>query len=174
MKKKTVFFLMILTVLVGVWGLLAIMGAGTAVAAGSRQAAAAPATQELIFPDQRLSVVQAVNWLIAAHQNEDGGYSSFSGGAGLAPSDVGGTLDAMLAISSGGYQPADSLAYLQANSADVVAYAQTDGSTAGKLVLALAAAGQNPRDFAGEDFVAILSGHLQESALPPFGQALAI
>lgn len=164
--KRSVFLLSVLAALVGVWGLLAVFDAGTAVAA--------PATQEPVFPDQRLSVIQAVNWLIAAHQNEDGGYSSFSGGAGLTPSDVGGTLDAMLAISSGGYQPADSLAYLQANSADVLAYAQTDGSTAGKLVLALAAAGQNPRDFAGDDFVAILSGHVQESTLPPFGQALAI
>lgn len=174
MMKRSVFLLTVLAALVGVRGLLAVFDAGTAAAAGSRQAAAAPATQEPVFPDQRLSVIQAVNWLIAAHQNEDGGYSSFSGGANLVPSDVGGTLDAMLAISSGGYQPADSLAYLQTNSADVLAYAQTDGSTAGKLVLALAAAGQNPRDFAGEDFVAILSGHLQESTLPPFGQALAI
>ncbi len=172
--KKRLFFIIILAAFVGVWSLLALFGADTAVAASSRQSAAAPTTQEPIFPDQRQSVTQAVNWLIMTHQNEDGGYSSFSGGAGLAPSDVGGTLDAMLAISSAGYQPVDSLAYLQANSADVVAYAQTDGSTAGKLVLALAAAGQNPRDFAGEDFVAILSGHLQENSLPPFGQSLAI
>jgi hypothetical protein len=166
MKKKTVFFLMILAVFLGGWSLLALFDADTAIAA--------PTTQEPIFPDQRQSVTQAVDWLIMTHQNEDGGYSSFSGGAGLAPSDVGGTLDAMLAISSGGYQPAASLAYLQASSADVLAYAQTDGSTAGKLVLALTAAGQNPRDFAGEDFVTILSGHLQENSLPPFGQSLAI
>ncbi|MCA9978460.1 MAG: hypothetical protein KC413_22020, partial [Anaerolineales bacterium] len=66
------------------------------------------------------------------------------------------------------------LAYLQENSADVIAYAQTDGPTAGKLVMALVAAGQNPRNFAGEDFVAILSGRLQVDSLPPFGQALAI
>ncbi|MEJ2749419.1 MAG: prenyltransferase/squalene oxidase repeat-containing protein, partial [Anaerolineae bacterium] len=166
--KKSVFLLSVLAALVGVWGLLALFDADTAVAA--------PNMQEPLFPDQRVSVVQAVNWLIAVHQNDDGGFSSFSSGANMAPSDVGGTLDAMLAISSGGYQPADALAYLQANSADVLAYAQTDGSTAGKLVLALAAAGQNPRDFAGEDYVAVLANLLAEndSALPPYGQSLAI
>ena len=164
--KKRLFFTTILAAFVGVWGLLALFSADTAVAA--------PTMQDPFFPDQRQSVTQAVNWLILTHQNEDGGYSSFSGGAGLAPSDVGGTLDAMLAISSAGYQPIDSLAFLQGSSADVVAYAQTDGSTAGKLVMALVAAGQNPRDFAGEDFVAILAGHMQEDSLPPFGQSLAI
>ena len=154
--------------MVAVWSILGLMGADTAVAA--------PPRQEPLFPDQHLSITQAVHWLVTTHQNEDGGYSSFSSGADAAPSDVGGTLDAMLALSSGGRQPADSLAYLEANGADVVAYAQTDGSTAGKLVLALAAAGQNPRDFVGQDFVAILSGQLQENSnvLPPFGQSLAI
>ncbi|MCB9422457.1 MAG: hypothetical protein H6667_21825 [Ardenticatenaceae bacterium] len=166
--KKKLFLLSILVAFVGVWGVLALLDVNTAVAA--------PGMQEPIFPDQRLSVTQAVNWLITVHQNEDGGFSSFSGGANLAPSDVGGTLDAMLAISSGGYQPVNALAYLQANPADVLAYAQTDGSTAGKLVLALVAAGQNPRDFAGEDFVAALVNHLTENsnALPPYGQSLAI
>lgn len=164
--RKNVFLLSLLIALTAVGGLLAIMAVDTAVAA--------PTTQEPNFRDQRLSITQAVNWLITAHQNEDGGYSSFSGGADLAPSDVGGTLDAMLAMSSVGFQPVKALAYLQANETDVVAYAQTDGSMAGKLVLALVAAGQNPRDFVGEDFAAILTDHLAEDVLPPYGQSLAI
>ncbi len=167
--KKRLSIISLIIALAGVWSLLAFVKAETAVAA--------PITQPL-FPDQRDAVVQAVNWLIATHQNEDGGYASFSGGANLAPSDVGGTVDAILAISSVGYNPIPSLDYLRQNSADAAAYAQTDGSTAGKLILALAAAGQNPRSFAGQDFVAILSAHLQPDGdynVPqPFGHSLAL
>ena len=167
--KKSVFLLTILVALTGVWGVAGLFDAETAVAA--------PASQPF-FPDPQESAVQAANWLIAVHQNEDGGYSSFSGGAGLAPSDVGGTLDAMLAIASAGVSLDDSLAYLNENIADVAAYASGDGASAGKLVWALAAAGQDPRDFGGEDFVAALNGHLQAdgsyNAPHPFGQSLAM
>ncbi len=164
MKRLTV-----VTIGAALFLLLGVLGMGTAVAAPNAQP---------FFPDPQESAAQAVAWLIAAHQNEDGGYSSFSGGAGLAPSDVGGTVDALLAIASAGVSPDDSLAYLNENIADVVAYASGDGASAGKLVWALAAAGQDPRNFGGEDFVAALNGHLQAdgsyNAPHPFGQSLAM
>ena len=46
------------------------------------------------------ALLSAADWLISAHQNEDGGFSSFSIGADSAPSDVGGTVDALLALAS--------------------------------------------------------------------------
>ena len=59
-------------------------------------AVAAPPIQPN-FPDPQQSGMQAIEWLKTTHQNDDGGFSSFSGGANLAPSDVGGTVDALLA-----------------------------------------------------------------------------
>jgi hypothetical protein len=136
--------------------------------------------------DQRTAVAHAVNWLVATHQNDDGGYSSFSAGANAAPSDVGGTVDAIISISSAGYNAAatvpgkdsNPIAYLRQNSADVVAYASADGGSAGKLVMALAAASQDPRRFEGEDFVAILQSHLADNGqfgvTDAFNQSLAL
>jgi hypothetical protein len=46
-------------------------------------------------PDQRDAVRDAVHWLIGNHQNDDGGYTSFSSGANQAPSNVAGTMDAI-------------------------------------------------------------------------------
>ena len=62
--------------------------------------------KSMAFPDQRDAVHDAVLWLIGNHQNDDGGYTSFSAGANQAPSSVAGTMDAILAISAAGYNPA--------------------------------------------------------------------
>ncbi len=169
--------LMLFNLLVaGVWGFI---GMGTATAESIP-------TQTIPFPDQRTAVQQAITWLVSQHQNDDGGYSSFSSGANLAPSDVGGTVDAMLPIAAAGYDPASPapdqentpLTYLQQNPEAVAVYAATDGSTAGKLVMALVAANQNPRDFIGHDFVISLTQHLsptgQLGVTTAFGQSLAI
>ena len=119
----------------------------------------------------------AVEWLIATHQNDDGGYTSFSTGAGEAPSDVGGALDALLAIAAAGGDTADPLNYLKSQLDDLIAFSELDGSTTGKVVLALVDTGEDPQDF-GYDFVQTLSDHLSpdgdfgvESA---FGHSLAI
>ncbi len=119
----------------------------------------------------------AVQWLVATHQNDDGGYTSFSIGSGEAPSDAGGTVDALLAIAAAGGDVADPLNYLDNNLDDLIAFSETDGSAAGKVVLALVAAGEDPQDF-GNDFVRTLADHSSpdgdfggESA---FGNSLAI
>lgn len=119
----------------------------------------------------------AVKWLAAAHQNDDGGYSSFSIGAGEAPSDASGTADALLAIGAAGGDVSEPLNFLKSHLDEVIAFTETDGSAAGKVVLALVKAGEDPRDF-GHDFVRELQDHLSseghfgvESA---FGNGLAI
>lgn len=135
--------------------------------------------------DPKLAVQQAVRWLVNTHQNDDGGYSSFSVAANNAPSDVSGTLDAILAISSAGYNanmPAPGkttspVAYLASQPEALATFAAIDGASAGKLVLALTAVNQNPHTFADQDWVEVLQSHLSEDgtlAANPFGQALAI
>ena len=120
----------------------------------------------------------AAAWLAATHQNSDGGYASFSSGAGAAPSDVGGTVDALLALGSAAADVRVPLDHLRQRPDDLVAYAAADGGSAGKLILALNAAGADPRDFAGGDFVAQLQDQLAPdgsyAVFNAFGQALAI
>jgi hypothetical protein len=118
--------------------------------------------------DQTAAVRRAAIWLVRVHQNSDGGYSSFSAGANQAPSTVGGTVDAILALAAAGYSagvpfPGRSetpLGYLAANPQDVLDFAQADGAQAGKLILALTATSADPRAFAGQDLVATLTGQL--------------
>lgn len=135
------------------------------------------------FPDQRDSLDAAVQWLFEMHQNHDGGYSSFSGGADMAPSDMSGTLDALLAIGATGYHPGHTFSgtvspvqYLLQNSADLEAYAAS-GGTAGKTVLGLASAHQNPYDFAGFDYVGLLLAQFDANGTAdatPYTQSLAM
>ncbi|MFQ5614046.1 MAG: prenyltransferase/squalene oxidase repeat-containing protein [Anaerolineae bacterium] len=138
------------------------------------------------FPDQRLAAIAAVNWLVTNHQNDDGGYSSFSAGANQNPSDVGGTLDAMLAIAASGNTVArpfpgkskSPVDYLRDNITATASYAATDGGQAGKLVMALVAANQDPRNFVGHDFVLSVTNHLsptgQFNVTTAFRQSLAM
>lgn len=123
---------------------------------------------ERLYADQRVAARRAVFWLVTAHQNRDGGYTNFSAGANEAPSDVGGTLNAVLALAGAGY-PADSpysgrvsspLRYLRTHPDEVAAYAEEDAGQAGLLILALAAAGEDPRAFGGQDFVSGLATRL--------------
>jgi hypothetical protein len=130
-------------------------------------------------PDQAAAVETAVAWLIDTHQNEDGGYTAFSSGAGQAPSDVGGTVDALLALRGGSHEIAAPLTFLRQNGDEVAAFAAGDGGAAGKLLLALTAAQQEPRHFAGHDLVTILNDHLDDASGQfgvdnAFGQSLAI
>jgi hypothetical protein len=135
--------------LVLLWlGLVALLAVGCSPAAGG---------------DVDSPAARAAAWLIDAHRNDDGGFSSFSAGAGLAPSDVNGTIDALPALAAAGADTAPTLDYLSANGDALMAMAAEDGGQAGEIVLALVAAGQNPRDFAGHDFAAQLEGHLDET-----------
>ena len=138
------------------------------------------------FTDQRNAVKTAVYWLVLNHQNGDGGYSSFSSGANVAPSDPAGTLDAMIAIASAGYNPAalfpskenTPIGYLQSHISQTAAFAAFDGAQAGKVVLGLVAANQDPYDFAGHNFVLSVTNQLsptgQYGVNTPFKQALAL
>lgn len=135
---------------------------------------------------QRHAVMDGARWLVETHQNEDGGYTAFSQGAGEGPSDVAGTVDAVLALASAGYQvdapypgrEQTPIGYLEGNAEAVGAYAQQNGAANGKLILALTAAGEDPRSFAGYDLTISLTQHLsptgQYGVVSPFEQSLAI
>ena len=153
----------------------------SATATANSQTATSP-----IYPDQRHSATAAVNWLVATHQNDDGGYSSFSSGANQAPSDVGGTLDAIIAIAATGHNPAatypgkssNPVTYLHNSADDLATFAATGGASNGKAILALTAVNQDPRNFMGYNFVISLTTQLsptgQYNAQTPFEQSLAL
>lgn len=131
-------------------------------------------------------LTRAAEWVVTTYQNSDGGYSDFSQGKDQAESGVQGTLDAILALSSAGLSASEPLfgansaplAYLQAHSDTLRAYAAQDGGAAGKVVLALAAAGQDPKAFGGVDYVIQVTQQLsptgQFGVNTAFSQSLAI
>jgi hypothetical protein len=119
----------------------------------------------------------ALAWL-KTQQNADGGFGSgFGPGSGVGP-----TTDALIAITSsgqdastwtnGGGSPLDYL------SAQVSAGKVTLPGEIAKTILALAAAGQNPRAFGGQSLIARLNNHFDAStglySTSMFDQALAI
>ncbi len=164
-----------------VWGL---SQAKTAVT--SPPVAVATIAETAVYNDQRQTVAEAVHWLIPTHQNDDGGYSSFSSGANQAASSIAGTADALLAISAGGYNSAvnypgessNPIMFLQNNAADAASFAASGGGSAGKLILALTAASQNPRDFMGYNLVLSLTNQIsptgQYNVTSAFDQSLAL
>lgn len=101
-------------------------------------------------------VQAATRWLID-QQLENGAFAGFSGEA-----DAGTTVDALTALVAAdqagadtGTSIEDALAYLASGDVALV-YAQTGVGQAAKLTLALAAAGENPREFAGVDPASIV------------------
>lgn len=153
---------------------------------GSLRAESETPAIDTAFSDQRESVSAAIDWMVSEFQNDDGGYSSFGGGANQAPSSIARTLDVVVALAAAGYDPAavfpgqesSPLLFLRTNSDELLSYAQGDGGQAGKVVLALAAAAVDPRDFSGQDYVTLLIGKLEPSgtfgAEDPFKQASAM
>jgi hypothetical protein len=178
MKQKSVRLVFVLfmgmVMVVGVvWGLSAGAASPKSTATG------------VSFLDRHEAVHDAVLWLVNNHQNDDGGYTSFSTGANQAPSNAAGTMDAILALAAAGYSPAANLpgktqnpvAYLRNNPADLADYASQGGGPAGKVVLGLAAANQDPRDFVGHNFVISLTEQLSSTgqyAGTAFDQSLAL
>ncbi len=177
MKQTTTLLLVILA------GFLLATGVVRATAVAEERPDALAAPQLTTQPE---AAAAAINWLITTRQNRDGGYTSFSSGADRQPSTVGGTVDAVLAIASGGVDVAlpgpgqrhSPIGYLGDHAADVADYAADNGGNAGKLLLALTAAAQNPRDFAGYNFVISLTQHLsptgQYHVSDPYNQSLAM
>jgi hypothetical protein len=119
---------------------------------------------------------RAAEWLADSHQNDDGGFTAFSAGADQAPSDAVGTIDALPALAAAGDATA-ALDYLRANGTALQAMAAEDGGQAGKIVLALRAAGVDPAGFAGHDYTADLAAHFGSDgafAGDPYKHALAM
>lgn len=149
------------------------------------QLRAAPQANTAV-PDQARAAENGVIWLVETHQNDDGGYTAFSAGANQSPSSVPGTLDAILAIAATGHSPAvnypgqasNPVTYLQTHADDVAVYAANGGGNAGKVLLALTAVSQNPRDFGGYNFVISTTAQLsptgQLNATTAYNQALAL
>lgn len=136
------------------------------------------------FEDQIASTEAGVQWLIGSFQNPDGG---FSGSEPFQfPSNVGTTLDAVLAIASTGYdpelvwvgQPHSAVGYLKEHGAEMATLVAGNGGSAGKTLLALTASGENPRDFIGYNFVISLTDQLSPTGAynvsDAFNQSLAI
>ena len=140
---------------------------------------------DLSFSDQREALEKGVAWLIENNQNPDGGFGT-DFNTGLPASSPAGTLDPILAISSAGYNPDahyygqqnSPIEYLKNNVEGLATYVEESGGSAGKTVLALVAANQNPRDFAGEDWVLMLTnqytGTGQYNTNDAYNQSLAI
>ncbi len=141
---------------------------------------------EVSAPAQTEAVQSATAWLVREFQNDDGGYAALSSGANASPSTVAGTLDAILAIAAGGNDPdnpfpdqeSTPIQFLRDFSADLGQFAAENGGQAGKVVMALSAAGLDPRAFEGTDYVAILLDQYEPSggysAGDAFKQATAI
>ncbi len=109
-----------------------------------------------------------VSWLMD-QQNEDGGFGSYT-----ITSTVAGTLDGLLAIGIGN---ADAVGYLADNVEETAVFASTNGGSAGKIVLALTIAGEDPAAFAGHDFVIDITDALSvtgQYAPDAFNQSLAM
>lgn len=133
-RSRALVFVAVL--LVAVWG-------GLTAAAATVAQGATPGTTR---PGPGLEA--AVEWVVS-QQGSDGAFIGFSG-----ESDPGVTIDAIIALAAAqstgidtGTSIADAVAYLGSEDVALV-YAQTGVGQAAKLVLGLAAAGENPVDFA--------------------------
>jgi len=111
----------------------------------------------------RTQARRTLDWMRSI-QNADGSWSDFG-----SPS-AGATADAVLAFAAAGYDPAQlspsPLAYLSAQAASVAA---ADPASAGKLALAVAASGQNPRNFGGVDLISVLTSTHYDLSVGAFG-----
>lgn len=134
---------------------------------------------------QKTAVARSVSWLMSTQQNADGGFGS-NFATSEPQSTISTTLDAILAVAAAGENPGAPYAgrdetavdYLLANTSDMAAFADPSGGSAGKIVMALAAANQNPRDFGGIDWVALLVDQLDPDGTyntqDAFNQSLAL
>jgi hypothetical protein len=123
---------------------------------------ATPGASPAASPTTGDPVLRAVAYL-QSQQAADGGFLGFSG-----TGDPGVTADAVLALVAAGKAgvPVDVSAAVAFLTANGEAYALTGAGQAAKLVLALSAAGANPRDVGGFDAVAtIVAGQDADSGV---------
>ena len=142
--------------------------------------------EEIPPSDQNEAAVNAaVSWLIENNQNDDGGYGvNFE--TGDPASTPASTLDAILAIAGGGFDPdvlsegrsATPVSYLSDNIDPLTEFAEGSGGNAGKVILALTAANQDTQNFAMNNWVLTLTEQYsaagQFNTPDAFNQSLAI
>jgi hypothetical protein len=117
-------------------------------------------TTNSVSAAQDPAVMQAVDWL-HSQQKPDGGYAGLNGST-----DPGTTADVALAIAAAGTDPntvsnggASMIDFLKVQAG---AYGNSVGGAA-KLVLAAVAAGDDPRDFGGQNLVQTILSHFDPS-----------
>lgn len=111
------------------------------------------------YPNQTEALTRAVEGMITTWQNTDGGYGR-SYGAAKSPSQASPTADAILAIAAANYSPLAPVGWMRTHAISVANFAARSGGAAGKVVLALHAACQDPRNFEGYNFVFSVTNHL--------------
>ncbi|MCG3211462.1 MAG: hypothetical protein FOGNACKC_05108 [Anaerolineae bacterium] len=152
----------------------------------ARPGLAAP-TGAPAFSTQTEALTQALSALVTTYQNSDGGFTSFSNGANVAPSNVDGTADAILAIAAAGYNPnipypgqlASPMDWMTRQITGVAQFAGSSSGGAAKVILALTAAGRDPQNFAGHNFVISLTHQLSPTGqfvgnFDTYGQSMSI
>ena len=107
------------------------------------------------------AAIQVASTALVSLQGPDGAYAGFSG-----EPDVTATLDALTALAaarSAGVEVdlGPTLAYLAAGA---LVYAQTGPASAARLAIALAAAGEDPSEFASVNAVALVAAGFDEGA----------
>jgi len=124
--------------------------------------------QPLYFLGREHRALCALTWM-NEQQNADGSWSGWSG------PDPGVTCDAVLAYAAAGYDPGTVMAAGSVTSAmDYLSstasiFANKDAASAGKLALAVEAAGGDAHDFGGIDIVYVLTDTWYSPTLSAFG-----
>ena len=117
---------------------------------------AAPAENRPTFTQRRAAVLRALGWL----HDKQGGDGRF--GLSGTVMDAAATADAVLVIALAGQDPGGLQWSKGGQSALTVladlapGYVKSDAGRAGKVVEAIVAAGADPRDFGGTDYIAII------------------
>lgn len=114
----------------------------------------------------------AVQWLLS-QQNEDGGFTGFSG-----ESDAGATVDAVLAIASARHAgiEVDLESAMKFLEGQALVYAQFSPGAAAKFSMALVAAGMDPHDIDNVDpmSIVVVASGLGMIGLGPYDHALGL
>jgi len=141
---------------------------GNALATAHAIAGLAEAPVPVLGRTQRAN--RALAWM-NEQQNADGSWSGFAG------PDPGATCDAVLAYAAAGFDPdsvmaaGSSMSAMDYLSASASSFVTKSADSAGKLILAVHAAGGNVKDFGDLDLVSVLTNTWYSPTLGAFGDA---